>query len=384
MLCEQDTNSDFKRCSNCVMDTSDSAIKFDHNDVCDHCHDFKDKIEPNWFPNEVGKQKLELLVENIKKAGRNKEFDCILGISGGLDSSFMLHILVTEFGLRPLVFHVDGGWNSELAVSNIQNLVDNLGLDLFTEVIDWEDMRDFQLAWFKSGLPLLDVPQDHAFVATLYKFAAKYNINYIINGGNISTECVRNPLEWFYYGTDMFLINDIIKRYCTRPLKNYPFSSIFYHKIYLPYIRKIKVIKPLNLIEYNKKIAIKTLIDKYGWTSYSQKHFESRFTKFYEGFWLPTRFGFDTRKVQFSSLILTGQMTRNEALRLLEIPSYDKETIHDEFSYIAKKLDISEDQLWKYHSMPKKTYRDFRNIAAVFDLGAKILKKIGVETSIKR
>jgi len=296
----------------------------------------------------------------------------------------MLHVLVKEFGLRPLVFHVDGGWNSELAVSNVQRLVDKLGVELFTEVIDWEDMRDFQLALFKSGTPILDIPQDHAFVATLYKFAAKYNIKYIINGGNISTECVRNPLEWFYYGTDMFLINDIRKRYCTRPLKNYPFSSIFYHKIYLPYIRKIKVVKPLNFIPYNKKIATNTLVKDYNWSSYPQKHFESRFTKFYEGFWLPTRFGYDTRKVQFSSLILTGQMTRQQAVQLLEKASFDEEKIEDEFSYIAKKLNITVEQLWQYHSMPKKTYKDFRNQEAIFNLGAKTLKMLGVELSIKR
>lgn len=373
-----------KICSNCVMDSTDSQIIFDENGVCDHCNDFKENIAPNWQPNEIGARLLHKIVEDIRKAGRRKDFDCILGLSGGLDSSYMLHILVKEFGLRPLVFHVDGGWNSELAVSNVQRLVDNLGLELFTEVIDWEDMRDFQLAWFKSGTPILDVPQDHAFVATLYKFAAKHNIKYIINGGNISTECVRNPLEWFYYGTDMFLINDIRKRYCSRPLNNYPFSSIFYHKIYLPYIRNIKVVKPLNLLPYNKKIAIDTLVKEYSWNSYPQKHFESRFTKFYEGFWLPTRFGYDTRKVQFSSLILTGQMDRKDALALLDKPSFDEEKIGDEFAYVAKKLNISVDELWEYHSMPKKTYKNFRNQEVIFNLGAKILKMIGVERSIKR
>lgn len=374
----------YKVCTNCVMDSSDTAISFDDKGVCDHCRDFHNTVAPNWFPNEIGEKKLSKLVSEIKLKGKGKDFDCILGLSGGLDSSYMLHILVKTYGLRPLVFHVDGGWNSELAVANIQSLVDKLGLDLFTEVIDWEDMRDFQLAWFKSGTPILDLPQDHAFVATLYKFAAKYDIKYIINGGNISTECVRNPLEWFYYGTDMFLINDIRKRFCTRQLKNYPFSSIFNHKIYLPYVRRIKVVKPLNLIPYNKKLAIDTLVKEYDWNSYPQKHFESRFTKFYEGFWLPTRFGYDTRKVQFSSLILTGQMMREEAIELLSKPSYDVRKIDDEFSYIAKKLDITIDELWHYHSMPKKSYRDFRNQEAIFNLGAKILKMFGVETSVKR
>jgi N-acetyl sugar amidotransferase len=296
----------------------------------------------------------------------------------------MLHMLVKEFGLRPLVFHVDGGWNSDLAVNNIQMLVEKLGLDLFTEVIDWEDMRDFQLAFFKSGMPMLDIAQDHAFVATLYKFADQHNVKYIMNGGNIATECVRNPLEWFYYGTDMWLINDIRKQFCTRPLKNYPFSSIFFHKIYLRYFRGVRVLKPLDYLPYSKEIAINTLSDEYGWRAYPQKHFESRFTKFFEGYWMPTRFGYDTRKVQFSSLILTGQMTREEALEKLKMPAYDPEIIDDEFAYIAKKLGISIEDLRAYHTMPLKTYKDYRNQEALFNMGAKVLRAVGIERSIKR
>lgn len=384
MIQEFGKASKWDRCSNCVMDSSDAAIRFDKDGICDHCQDFNANVKPSWLKDQVDASKLSELVSKIKKSGRNHDFDCILGLSGGLDSSYMLHVLVKEFDLRPLVFHVDAGWNSELAVSNIQSLVDKLGLDLFTEVIDWEDMRDFQHAWFKSGTPLLDIPQDHAFLATLYKFAARYNVKYIINGGNISTECVRNPLEWIYYGSDMLLINDIRKRYCERPLKNYPFSSIFNHKVYLPLVRKINVVKPLNLMTYSKRLAIDTLVEEYNWSTYPQKHFESRFTKFYEGFWLPTRFGYDTRKVQFSSLILTGQMERKDAIKLLEKPSYDLDTIDEEFSYVAKKLNISVDQLWSYHSMPKRTYKDFRNQEVIFDMGAKMLRKIGIERSIKR
>ena len=182
-----------------------------------------------------------------------------MGISGGVDSSYMLHIAVKEFGLRPLVFHVDGGWNSELAVNNIEVMIDKLGLDLYTEVIDWEEMRDFQLAFFKAGVPHIDIPQDHAFIATLYNFAYKYNIKYILNGGNISTECVRNPMEWLYYGTDMAQIKDIQRRFGTIPLKNYPFSPILKHKFYLRYIKGIKVIKPLNYFPYIKKDAVRLL-----------------------------------------------------------------------------------------------------------------------------
>lgn len=374
----------YKICTQCVMDTSDSQIVFDENGVCDHCNGFKHDVMPNWHPDELGNSKFREIVATIKAKGKGKPFDCIMGMSGGLDSSYLLHLVVSEFGLRPLVFHVDGGWNTDLAVNNIQVLVDQLGLDLYTEVINWEEMRDFQLAFFKAGVPHLDIPQDHAFVATLYHFANKHGIKYILNGGNYSTECVRNPKEWLYYGTDMAQLKDIHRRYGTIPLDTYPFSSILFHKIYLRYIRGVQVVKPLNLLPYTKEHASKVLSETYGWRPYPQKHFESRFTRFYEGYWLPTRFGYDTRRVQYSSLILTGQMTRDEAIERLKKPAYDPALIDEDFEYIATKLRISVDELRRYHEMPLKTYKDYKNREWMFDLGAKVLKALGVERAVKR
>lgn len=371
-------------CRNCVMDTTDTKIVFDKNGVCDHCIDFYENVEPNWHTDENGHIELEKIINKIKKEGEGKEFDCIMGMSGGADSSYLLHIAVKKYGLRPLVFHVDGGWNSELAVNNINVMIDKLGLDLYTEVINWEEMKDFQLAYFKSGLPNIDVPQDHAFVATLYNFANKHNIKYILNGGNISTECVRNPLDWLYYGTDMLQINDIRKRFSTNPMKTYPFSSVFKHKIYLRYIKKVQVIKPLNYFPYIKEEAMKLLSEEYGWKPYPQKHFESRFTKFYEGYWLPKRFGFDTRKVQYSSLILTGQMSRDDALEKLKYPAINDEDVKIDFEYIATKLGITVEELEKYMKMPIKSHNDYRNMQSIFNLGAKIMKMLGLERSIKR
>lgn len=371
-------------CTVCVMDTSDTRIKFDENGVCDHTIDYQQNTAPNWHTDDRGKAELQKIIDKIKLDGKGRDFDCLLGLSGGVDSSYMLHIAVKEFGLRPLVFHVDGGWNSELAVHNINMMIDKLGLDLYTEVINWEEMRDFQLAFFKSGLPHIDVPQDHAFVATLYKFADKYNIKYIMNGGNISTECVRNPMEFLYYGTDMVHLNDIRKQFSTNPMKTYPFSSIFRHKFYLRYIKGVEVVKPLNYRPYIKTVALEMLEKEYGWKPYPQKHFESRFTKFYEGYWLPERFGFDTRRVQYSSLIHTGQMTREEALDALKKPAYNPDTIEDEFNYIATKLGITPKELRGYFIMPKKFYWDYKNSETIFNLGAKFLKFIGVEKSIKR
>ena len=375
---------EYQVCTNCVMDTSDFCIKFDGIGMCDHCIDFYKNVLPNWHTDDRGKEVMLKIVEKIKKEGVGKEFDCILGMSGGVDSSYMLHLAVKEFGLRPLVFHVDGGWNSELAVNNIQVMIDKLGLDLYTEVINWEEMKDFQLTCFKSGIPHLDIPQDHAFIATLYNFADKHNIKYILNGGNISTECVRNPMEWLYYGTDMAQLKDIINKYGSVKLETYPFSPVFRHKFFLRYIRNIKVVKPLNYRPYIKEHSLRLLADEYGWKPYPQKHFESRFTKFYEGYWLPERFGFDTRKVQFSSLILTKQMTRDEALEKLRKPAYNPETIDDEFNYIATKLGITPHELRHYFTMPKKFYWDYKNNESVFKAGAKVLKFFGVEPSIKR
>jgi N-acetyl sugar amidotransferase len=374
----------YQVCSRCVMDTSDSVITFDAEGVCDHCHSFENDVRPHWHPDAQGRLEVARTVEAIKAAGAGKPFDCILGMSGGLDSSYMLHLVVKEFGLRPLVFHVDGGWNSDVAVSNIQNLVNGLGLDLYTEVVNWEEMRDLQLAFFKSGVSHLDAPQDNAFIATLYHFANKHGIKWILNGGNISTECVRNPKEWLYHGSDMAQLRDIHGRFGSRPLKTFPLSSVFFHKVYLRYLRGVRVFKPLDLLPYTKQLAIETLQSEYGWTAYPQKHFESRFTKFFEGYWLPTRFGYDTRRVQFSSLIQTGQMTRDEALTRLAVPSYDPETIDDDFEYISSKLRISNDELRGYHEMPKNTYRDYKNQEWFFDIGSTVLKAIGAEKATKR
>ncbi len=376
--------SNYQICTNCVMDVSDSQIVFDENGVCDHCLDFKENVEPNWHTDDFGRGELDRIVSRIKQDGKNRPFDCIIGMSGGLDSSYMLHLAVKVLGLRPLVFHVDGGWNTDIAVNNIQVIVDKLGLDLYTEVINWEEMKDFQLAFFKAGVSHLDIPQDHAFIATLYHFANKHDIKFILNGTNFSTECVRNPKEWFYYGTDMPQLRDIQKRFGTVKMDTYPFSGILFHKVYLRYIRRVQVIKLLNYMPYNKDSAIATLTTEYGWKAYPQKHFESRFTRFVEGYWLPTRFGYDTRRVQYSSLILTGQMTREDALAKLEQPAYDPEKIDEDFEYIATKLGISVEELRHYLKMPKKSYKDYKNQEWLFDLGAQVLKRLGVERSVKR
>ena len=371
-------------CNNCVMDSSDSEIIFDEKGVCDHCNTFYAKIRPNWSTDKNGQKQLQQLVGKIKQAGKGKDFDCIIGMSGGIDSSYLTYLAKEKMGLRPLVFHVDAGWNSQEAVNNIEKLVDKLGLDLYTEVIDWEEMKDLQLAFFKSGVPHIDTPQDHAFFATMYKFAEQYDVKYILTGANLSTECIRNPIEWMYYQSDSIQLKDIHRKFGVRPLVNFPLTSILHHKVYLPYVKGIRVFTPLNYVPYIKQEAIKLLVETFGWQPYPQKHFESRFTKFYEGYWLPKKFGYDTRKVQFSSLILTGQMTREEALEKLQDLPYDESTIKHDFEYVATKLGITVDELQSYMDAPNKTYRDYRSQESLYSVGAKVMKGLGLELGGKR
>ena len=366
------------------MDTTDSSIVFDEIGVCDHCKTFKEITLPKWNKDLSDKFLINQLVEKIKREGKGKDFDCIIGMSGGIDSSYLTYLAKEQMGLRPLVFHVDAGWNTQIAVNNIEQIVSKLNLDLFTEVIDWKEMRDLQIAFFKSGVPHIDTPQDHAFFATMYKFATKHRVKYILTGANLSTECIRNPIEWMYYQSDSRQLLDIHSQFGSFPLKQFPTTSILWHKVWLPYFRGINVKKPLNLVPYYKKEAVKILIEQFGWQPYPQKHFESRFTKFYESYWLPTRFGYDVRRVQYSSLILTGQMTREEALKKLESSSFDETEIQREIEFVANKLGITIDELNSYLTIPRKTYRDYKNQRAIYHLGAKMMAAMGLETGGKR
>lgn len=371
-------------CARCVMDTTDSAIRFDEHGVCDHCNTFSEKILPRWKDQIKSKNSLASLVANIRREGNGRDFDCIIGVSGGIDSSYLTYLASTELKLRPLVFHVDAGWNTQEAVNNIERLVDHLKLDLYTEVINWPEMRDLQLAYFKSGVPHIDAPQDHAFFATMYKFAERHKVKYILTGANYSTECIRNPLEWMWYQSDSVQLKDIHARHGTVPLKTFPVTSIIRHKIILPYIKGIKIERPLNYLAYTKQEAMNTLIKEFGWQPYPQKHFESRFTRFYEGYWLPRRFGYDTRRVQFSSLILTGQMTRDEALEQLKKPPLDDATARQEFGYVAKKLNITEDELHGYLELPLYNYKDYKSQRHIYNIGAWTMRALGLELGGKR
>ena len=371
-------------CTNCVMDTTDGSITFDENGICDHCRTYYQDIFPYWHTDKRGETEILATVKKIKNDGRGKDFDCIIGVSGGADSSYLTYVAKEKFGLRPLVFHVDAGWNTQIAVNNVEKLVDGLGLDLYTEVINWAEMRDLQLAFFKSGVPHIDTPQDHAFFATMYQFAENHKVKYILTGANYSTECIRNPIEWMYYQSDSIHLRDIHRQFGTVTLKSFPLTSILKHKVYLPYVKGIQVIRPLNYIPYIKKDAIDLLKGRFGWQTYSQKHFESRFTRFYEGYWLPRRFGYDVRRVQFSSLIVTGQMARRSAINELQHCPYKDMDVAAEMRYVANKLEITAEELQRYLDMPLKSYRDYRSRDYVYRIGAAIMKRLGLEKGGKR
>ncbi|RMA79536.1 N-acetyl sugar amidotransferase [Umboniibacter marinipuniceus] len=378
------SSSKITLCSHCVMDSTDRAIVFDDQGRCDHCDTYFSDILPKWAPDGIDDLALEDLAERIRRDGSSRDFDCLIGMSGGIDSSYLLYLAVEKMKLRPLVFHVDAGWNSQEAVHNIERLVDGLGLDLYTEVIDWEEMKDLQLAFFKSGVSHIDTPQDHAFFATMYKFASKHGVKNILTGGNYSTECIRNPLEWMYYQSDSRQLKDIQKKFGTKPLKKYPVTNILWHKVYLPYVKGIKVTRPLDFMKYDKEAATRLLEERFGYQRYPQKHFESRFTRFYEGYWLPKKFGYDTRKVQFSSLILTGQMTRDEALEQLNQPAMTDDQVRQEFEYIANKLGITTKELQGYLDAPNKSYKDYKSMQNIYDVGAKVMRALGLEKGGKR
>lgn len=374
----------YQICANCIMDTSDSNITFDSRGWCDYCNNYYSNILPHWHPDERGERELQPVIDRIKREGRGRDHDCLIGISGGVDSSYVTYLAKVKYGLRPLLFHVDAGWNSQQSVNNIEKLVDGLKLDLHTEVVDWLEMQDLQLAFFKAQVAHIDTPQDHAFFAALYNFAAKHGFKYILTGANYSTECVREPLEWHYHASDLTQLKDIHRRFGRRPLKTFPMADIFRYKIYYRFVKGVRVVKPLNHTRYIKEEAMQELVDKFGWQKYAHKHYESRFTRFYEGYWLPTKFGYDKRRAHFSSLILTGQLTREEALVKIAKKAYDDESIAQDFEYVATKLGLTVAELREIMAGENRSYRDYKSRMPMIELGTRVLRAVGVQRAIIR
>lgn len=348
----------YQICTRCIMDTSDPDISFNEEGVCSHCINFETKAVRNWFPNEEGRKKLDLIVEKIKSENKDREYDCILGLSGGVDSSYLAYIARKVFNLRMLAVHVDAGWNSEIAVKNIETMVKKLGIDLYTHVVDWDEMQDLQVAYLKSGLANQDVPQDHIFFSVLYDYAHKNGIKYVLHGSNIATESIL-PKSWGYKAMDAKQLKAVHKRFGKVKLKSYKTVGFFKYEIYYPTLLRMKVVRMLNFLPYNKDDAIKTLESELGWKYYGGKHYESRFTKFFQSYYLPTRFGFDKRRAHLSSLVVSGQMTREDALKEMAKPAYSEAELKEDAYFVAKKLGITTDELNQYLAAPLKTFKDY-------------------------
>lgn len=349
----------YQVCTRCVMDSTDPDITFDDHGVCSHCYYFDNNIQPAWPSPKDGERKLEEMIRDVKAFGVGKPYDCIIGLSGGIDSSYIA-VKASEWGLRPLVVHVDAGWNSELAVMNIEQICRRLNFDLVTHVVDWEEMRDMQLAFLRSNLANQDVPQDHAFFAALYGYAIKAGIKYVISGSNFATESIL-PAAWGYDAMDATHLKAIHSRFGSREKGNFPIISFFNLFVNYPMILKMEVLKPLNYIPYSKEEAICILEKDYGWRYYGGKHYESRWTRFFQAYYLPYKFGYDKRKAHLASLVVSGQMSRADALDALKLPLYDEKLLAEDKIFIAKKLGITLSELEDLIEQPVRHFSEFPN-----------------------
>ncbi len=348
---------EYRICTKCIMDTSDPMITFDSNGVCNHCNNFDNNIKPIWHPNDIGEKAGKEIVEKIKIECKNKEYDCILGLSGGIDSSYLAW-LASDLGLRILAVHVDAGWNSEIAVQNIEKICKTLNIDLHTIVVDWSNMKELQRAYLYSGLPNQDVPQDHVFFSALYSYAVKNKVRYVLHGFNYATEGILPP-AWGYDAMDLRQIKAVSKSYSRVNLKHLPLTGYLKREIYFRLIKRMRVIKLLNYFPYNKGEAIKKLESEFGWEYYGGKHFESRFTKFFQSYYLPTKFGYDKRRAHLSSLIVSGEITREEALREMEKTLYTNDQIKKDRDYIIKKLDLTIEEFNHIMLAPNRSHSDY-------------------------
>ncbi|AMH05446.1 N-acetyl sugar amidotransferase [Achromobacter xylosoxidans] len=353
----------YQICTRCVMDTSDPDISFDAEGVCNHCRQYDAMVRDIVDKATAGGREAELtaLAERIKASGEGKDYDCIMGLSGGVDSSYVAYT-AKRLGLRPLAVHFDSGWNSELAVHNIENIVKRLGIDLHTHVVDWEEMQDLQLAFFKASVANCDIPTDHAFPAILYAEAARHGIKYILSGSNYATEFIL-PAAWGYQSGDARHLRDIHRKFGERPLRKYPSIGFFKQFVWYPYVRGIKTIKLLNYLPYNKADAKQTISQELGWRDYGGKHYESVFTRFFQGYYLPVKFGYDKRRAHLASLINAGQMARSDALAELEHPTYDTQKQQEDKLFVAKKLGLTSNELDDIFQLPKKDYTNYKSNA---------------------
>lgn len=353
----------YRICTRCVMDTSDPEIEFDEHGVCNHCHEYDRLISQRVLGGAAGRRYLDSLVAQIKRAGRNKSYDCIIGVSGGVDSTYVAYMAKKEFGLRPLAVHMDNGWDSELAVKNIEEALKRLGIDLYTNVLDWEEFRDLQLAFLRASTPDSEIPSDHAIWAVIGDMAQKLNVRYILSGFNVRTE-THLPRAWSQGHFDWKYIQGIHRQFGRGRLKTFP------HQDFLTYYRRLLTLRRvdiLNYLDYNKQQAMQILERELGWKYYGGKHHESIYTRFYQGYFLPAKFGYDKRRSHLSSQICSEEFGREVALAELQKPAYAPALQEEDREYVAKKLGISASEFDAIIDLPRKSYWDYPSYGRILE-----------------
>lgn len=362
----------YQICTRCVMDTTDPTIVFDENGVCNHCHTHDEEMRKKVIQGAAGEKKLTEIVSKIKKQNQNNKYDCVIGVSGGVDSTFVAY-KVKQLGLRPLAVHLDNGWDSELAIKNVENICRKLDIDLHTIVLDWNEFRDLQLAFLKASTPDSEIPSDHAIVVSMLQTAKMIGINHILTGYNVRTE-THLPAEWSQGHFDWGYIKNVQKQFGTVKLKTFPHLTLF-NFLFPPYGKKF--INILNYIEYSKKDAMPILEKEIGWRYYGGKHYESIYTRWFQGYWLPTKFGYDKRRSHLSSLICAGEITRDQALEDLKKDTYPPELQKEDTAYVLKKFDLTREQLDAILHAPKKSYWDYKPYGRIYRTGLfKALRKL--------
>ena len=354
---------EYRVCTRCLMDTSDPEIQFDEQGVCNHCHDYDRLIQQRVLKGEAGLRYLEKLVEQIKREGHGKPYDCVMGVSGGGDSTYVAYAAKTKLGLRPLAIHMDNGWDSELAVKNIEETLKRLGIDLYTNVLNWEEFKDLQLAFLKASTPDSEIPSDHAIWAVIGDMAEKLKVRYILSGFNVRTE-THLPRAWSQGHFDWKYIQSVHKQFGKRKLKTFPHQGLFTYYRRLLTLRRVDI---LNYLDYNKQEAMQLLERELGWKYYGGKHHESIYTRFYQGYILPTKFGYDKRRCHLSSQICSGEITRESALAELQEPSYAPSMQEEDREYVAKKLGVSDGEFDAIMKLPRRNFLDYPSYGRVIE-----------------
>lgn len=366
---------EYRICSKCILDTTDPDIKFDENGVCNHCIEYEEIAQRRVFQGVEATKKLEELVKEIKQKGSDQKYDCLIGLSGGIDSTYVAY-LTKEFGLRPLAIHLDNNWNAEIAEENITNIVNNLQLDLETYAVNWEEFKDLHTAFLKASVVDIEVVTDHGLAALMYKVADEKGIKYILSGSNVVTEAVM-PKSWSHHKNDLMNLKAIHRQFGTIRLKEFPTLGIL-RKVYFQHIKGIRAIPILNYVHYVKEDAKELIARELGWKDYGAKHYESVFTRFYQAYILPKKFNIDKRKAHLSNLICSGQMTRQAALKEIEHGPYpDEEMLKKDKDRFLKQLGLTNEEFEKIMSLPVRSHYDYRSSVKILSFLKHVNKIIG-------